>query len=60
MYFPEYVLKNYLIKFAEIEFTKLIISYDNLYYTTYEDQAARTVSRIIGEIGGQLSNFFVF
>jgi hypothetical protein len=52
MYFPEYVLKNYLIKFAEIEFTKLIASYDNLYYTTYGDQAARTVSRIIGEIGG--------
>ena len=53
-FFPQNVTKDELISFANIGFLKLIVNYDNLYYTLYEDKPAKTLDAIIGEIGGQL------
>ena len=33
---------------------RLVVNYDNLYYTNYEDKPTKTISGIVGEIGGQL------
>ncbi len=52
--FPQNVTKDELIAFANEGFLKLIVNYDNLYYTLYEDKPAKTLDAIIGEIGGQL------
>ena len=62
LYFPtnisDNVTEDELIQFANIGFLKVIVNYDTLYYTKYEDQPAKTPSSVIGEIGGQLGNFF--
>ena len=33
---------------------RLVVNYDNLYYTVYEDKPAKTLDTIIAEIGGEL------
>ena len=60
-YFPSNITDNItldgLIKFADIGFMKVIINYDNLYYTKYEDESMKTIDSIMGEIGGEFGKY---
>ena len=53
-FFPSNASKEDLIVFANIGFLKLIVNYDNLFYTSYTDNPSITSDAVWGTIGGQL------
>lgn len=59
-FFPKNVSFSDLTEFASFGFLRITIFYDNLFYTEYQDQVAKTVSTLTGEIGGQLGNSRLF
>jgi hypothetical protein len=46
-----------LIEFCNKGFLKVIISYDNLYYTSVDEVPAMTLNDLLGNLGGQLGLF---
>jgi hypothetical protein len=46
-----------LIEFCNKGFLKVIISYDNLYYTSVDEVPAMNLNDLLGNLGGQLGLF---
>lgn len=57
-FFPQNITVNSEIEdFVSKSFLRLIINYDELFYTTITDSAAITLGPLLGNIGGQLGLF---
>ena len=55
-FFPYGANLTELIAFANIGILKLIVNYDNLYYTSFEDNPAISADAVWAQIGGELGN----
>ncbi len=55
--FPLYVSDLELIEFAHLGYLKVIVNYENLYYTLFDESPAITSDMIFGNLGGQLGLF---
>jgi hypothetical protein len=56
-FFPQDVDDANLLEFARIGFLKLILNYENLYYTSVDDSPKITSESLFGNLGGQLGLF---
>ena len=54
LYYKPNLSSTELMKYAKKSVLKLVINYDNLYYTSYDDSPAITSEALFGNIGGQL------
>jgi hypothetical protein len=55
--FPSDINDTELIEFCNKGFLKVIISYENLYYTLIDEVPAMTLNDLLGNLGGQLGLF---
>jgi hypothetical protein len=55
--FPSYINDTELIEFCNKGFLKVIVSYDNLYYTSVDEVPAITLNDLLSNFGGQLELF---
>ncbi len=55
--FPSDINDTELIEFCNKGFLKVIVSYDNLYYTSVDEVPAMTLNDLLGNLGGQLGLF---
>lgn len=56
-FFPQGQSESNLTEFARQSFLKIIVNYDNLYYTSIEENPQTTFETLLGNIGGQLGLF---
>ena len=55
--FPYDINDTELIQFCREGFLKVIVSYDNLYYTSVDEVPSMTLNDLLGNLGGQLGLF---
>ncbi len=55
--FPSEINDIELIEFFNKGFLKVIVSYDNLYYSSVDEVSAMTLNDLLGNLGGRLELF---
>jgi hypothetical protein len=56
-FFPQNVSNSELMDFARTSFLKLIVNYDDFYYTSIDESEKKDIAGLFGELGGNLGLF---